>query len=424
VITEITKLADCKAPRGWIFYDATCVLCVRGRQRTGRLFESRGFEWLPLQTPGAAARLSVPESAFAFRMHLLTADGSVLHNADALGVLCRSVWWLWPLGFLLRMPGVRELGRLAYDWFAHNRYCIGGACSVDAKARSRVGLLDYTVAFLLPMFAGFTCWHKPPWVLMWVLALGLGYGLKWLTWRDAISCGACPSARQALAWFVLWPGLNGRAFFASTPVKQPRLSEWSWAAASTVAGALLIRVAVPPLVPEQDTAAAWFGMLGIALFMHFGAIRLVSILLRHSGINAEPIMNAPVLATSLVEFWGARWNSAFSIAARRLILLPLARRIGLPAAGFLVFLASGLLHEIVISLPARVGFGLPSFYFALQGAGVAIERSRIGRSRGLGKGLKGRLLVILFTTGPLYWLFHPAFTQRVIVPFLNALNNL
>jgi predicted DCC family thiol-disulfide oxidoreductase YuxK len=135
VNTAITKIKDIQVVRGWIFYDAACAPCVRGRQRTGRLFQSRGFEWLPLQTPGAAARLGVPEYAFETRMHLLTSDGRVLHNADALGVLCRSVWWLWPLGLLLLVPGFRELGRLAYDWFARNRYCVGGVCRVDTNAR-------------------------------------------------------------------------------------------------------------------------------------------------------------------------------------------------------------------------------------------------------------------------------------------------
>ena len=147
--TEITQQRDGLPIRGWIFYDAACVPCVRGRQRAGRLFQSRGFEWLPLQTRGAAARLGVPESAFRTRMHLLTEDGRVLHNADALGVLCRSVWWLWPLGLLLVVPGFRELGRLGYDWFARNRYRVGGACRVDTNARGHVGRVDWAVPFLM-----------------------------------------------------------------------------------------------------------------------------------------------------------------------------------------------------------------------------------------------------------------------------------
>ena len=418
------KITNNEPVRGWIFYDAACAFCVRGRRRVGRLFEARGFDWFPLQTHGAAARLGVTESAFDLRMHLLTADGRVLHNADALGVLCRSVWWLWPLGFLLLVPGFRELGRLAYDWFARNRYCVGGACGVDPKARGRVEFLDWGIAFLLPVLAGFACWYQPSWLFMWALAFGLGFALKWLAWRDAICHGACPSPNRALAWFALWPGVDGCAFFAANErVKLPEQREWLWAVALTALGTLLIWVVAPPLLVGHATTAAWVGMLGIVLFLHFGMIRLLSIIFRRFGVNAEPIMNAPFHATSLTEFWGARWNTAFSIPARRLVLLPLARRIGLPVAGFLVFLLSGLLHEVVISLPARAGFGLPTLYFVLQGAGVAIERSRVGQSWGLGEGFKGWLFVILLTIVPLYWLFHPAFALRVIVPFLHFLNN-
>ena len=102
---------------------------------------------------------------------------------------------------------------------------------------------------------------------------------------------------------------------------------------------------------------------------------------------------------------------------------PLARHVGLPTAGFLVFLISGLVHEVVISLPVRAGFGLPTLYFALQAAGVAFERSHIGRGMGLGRGTTGWVFVFVFAVGPLYWLFHPAFLERVLIPFLNFVNH-
>jgi predicted DCC family thiol-disulfide oxidoreductase YuxK len=113
--------------RGWIFYDDHCGVCRLGRRATGRLFESRGFRWVPIQTPGAAGRLGVEPAEFDRRMHLLGRDGRVLNNADAFAALCRSVPWLWPLGALLAVPGFREAGRWLYDGFARHRYGRDGA---------------------------------------------------------------------------------------------------------------------------------------------------------------------------------------------------------------------------------------------------------------------------------------------------------
>lgn len=162
-------------------------------------------------------------------------------------------------------------------------------------------------------------------------------------------------------------------------------------------------------------------MIGICLMLHFGFIHLLSNLWRTFGLNAPPIMRWSICAASLSDFWSCRWNTAFSVAARRLLLIPLARRFGLFAAGIAVFLASGLIHELVISLPAGGGFGLPTLYFFLQGAGVVLERSRVGRACGLGRGIKGRLMVILFVAGPVCWLFHPAFLHSVMIPFLQII---
>lgn len=140
--TEITENRDSQA-RGWIFFDDRCAVCVRWRLRVGRLFQSRGFDWVPLHTPGAAARLGVSDSAFEFRMHLLTNDGRVLNNADAFAALCRSVWWLWPIGALLLVPGIRELARMAYDWFARNRYRLGTACRTESNTCTLHELADW-----------------------------------------------------------------------------------------------------------------------------------------------------------------------------------------------------------------------------------------------------------------------------------------
>ena len=93
-------------------------------------------------------------------------------------------------------------------------------------------------------------------------------------------------------------------------------------------------------------------------------------------------------------------------------------------AGFLVFVVSGLIHDLVISLPARGGYGLPTLYFLLQGVGVTVERSQIGGGFGLGQGVRGWWFMMAVLTLPVFGLFHPWFVLRVILPFMQAIHAL
>jgi alginate O-acetyltransferase complex protein AlgI len=165
-------------------------------------------------------------------------------------------------------------------------------------------------------------------------------------------------------------------------------------------------------------------MVGLVLMLHFGLFHLLSVLWRTAGIDARPLMRAPLRATSVADFWSERWNRAFVDLARPLVLRPLHRPCGLGTATLAVFLASGLLHELVISVPARGGWGLPAGYFALQGLGVLVERSTAGRRLGLGAGVAGWLFTLALVAGPVYWLFHPPFVQRVVLPMMRALGAL
>jgi len=120
-----------KPARGWVFYDGECPVCAGSVARFGGIFSRRGFVWLPLQTPGAAARLGMSEAALREEMKLLRADGPVCGGADALAALLRAVWWLCPLGVLMAVPGLRHLARLGYRWLARNRYCFSGTCQLN-----------------------------------------------------------------------------------------------------------------------------------------------------------------------------------------------------------------------------------------------------------------------------------------------------
>jgi hypothetical protein len=264
----------------------------------------------------------------------------------------------------------------------------------------------------------------PAWVFMWVLSFVIYFSLKWLTWWRARSRVA-HSTRRSAAYLLAWPGMDAEAFLdASQRVMPPAPATWLSAIIETALGAILIWVVTRSIPQGEPLLRGWVAMLGLILLLHFGTFQIVSLLWQNIGVKAEPIMSAPLRSTSLGEFWGKRWNLGFRQLAHELIFRPLHRTLGAGAAGFLVFVASGLIHDFVISLPARGGYGLPTLYFLLQGAGVTVERSRFGKRLGLGHGMRGWCFMAVFLTVPIFWLFHPWFVLRVILPFMRAIRAL
>jgi alginate O-acetyltransferase complex protein AlgI len=256
---------------------------------------------------------------------------------------------------------------------------------------------------------------------MWILSFAVYLSLKLLTWWTARSRIA-HRAWRSVAYLLAWPGMDADVFLdARQRVPPPAPTTWVWATFETTLGAILIWVVARSVPQEQPLLCGWVGMLGLILLLHFGTFQIVALLWQGLGVKAEPIMSAPLRSTSLGVFWGKRWNLGFRQLAHELIFRPLYRRLGPNAAGFLVFAVSGLIHDLVISLPARGGYGLPTLYFLLQGAGVTVERSRFGKRLGLGQGVRGWCFMMVFLTVPVFGLFHPWFVLRVILPFMRAI---
>lgn len=263
-----------------------------------------------------------------------------------------------------------------------------------------------------------------PWVFMWILAASLYFGLKWLSWQTAKD--RIPNTFwRSIAYLLAWPGMDAESFLdASKVAHPPRLKDWLWAAFETGLGVFLLWVVARNVSQEPLLLRGWIGMVGLILVLHFGTFQIVALFWQSFRIKATPIMLAPLRADSLSEFWGKRWNLGFRQLSHDLVFAPLHKRLGVGLAGFLVFVVSGIIHDLVISVPARGGYGLPTAYFALQGLGVAAERSSLGRKLGLRCGLRGWLFMAVVTAGPVYWLFHPPFVLRVIIPFMKAIHAL
>jgi alginate O-acetyltransferase complex protein AlgI len=255
---------------------------------------------------------------------------------------------------------------------------------------------------------------------MWTLAVAIFLVCKCATWLAARN-SVPHTGWRSWAYFAAWPGMDATKFLdTSRSPARPRVEEWLWALCKTGLGVLLFW-GVARRVPERlPLLQGWVGLVGMVLTLHFGSFHLVALFWQRLGIAAQPIMDRPVLSRTLSEFWGKRWNLGFRQLAYDLVFHPLHRQIGARAAGLLVFVISGLIHDLVISLPSRGGYGLPTGYFILQGLGVALERSALGRRIGLQSGIRGWVFMFLALVGPVFWLFHPPFVMRVILPFMRA----
>jgi alginate O-acetyltransferase complex protein AlgI len=264
----------------------------------------------------------------------------------------------------------------------------------------------------------------PAWAFMWALSFAIFAGLKWMTWWKARTRIA-HSAGRSIAYLVAWPGMDAEAFLdAGKHPAKPTARQWLWATLKTALGVALLWVVARRVPEEHGLLPGWIGLFGLIFLLHFGSFHLIALFWQAVGVDAQPIMSKPILSKTLSEFWGKRWNLGFRQLAHDFVFRPLYKRIGVAAAGLLVFVASGLIHDLVISLPAPGGYGLPTGYFVLQGLGVMLERSGLGRRMGLQKGPVAWIFLVIVAAAPAFWLFHPPFVWRVILPFMHAVHAL
>jgi alginate O-acetyltransferase complex protein AlgI len=206
-----------------------------------------------------------------------------------------------------------------------------------------------------------------------------------------------------LAWF----GMNPRTFLTRRPGAGARARAMRLCIRglrNLIAGAVLI-------APARWAGTVWVIpvlMAGLSLVIHFGVLTLVAALLQALGFRARVLFDAPLRSRSLREFWAQRWNRGFAEMTALCVQRPLATRLGRSRALFVSFLASGLLHEVAISLPVGAGFGLPTCYFVLQG--ILAQRERTA---------PGRLATLLRVGLPLPLVFHPWFVAGTLVPLLG-----
>jgi len=245
----------------------------------------------------------------------------------------------------------------------------------------------------------------PAWLWMWVLAGTLWAGFKVMNFRRE------GGFRAVNPLFFGWIGTDAGAFRYDRSVSGAA-SRIAGGLAFTAGGVVLVLVVLPRWTDPYATG--WLGLAAMLSVLHFGVFAILAGIWRRLGFPVEPIMRAPWVARTLGEFWGPRWNRAFSDWARPWVFRPLVRRLGMVGGTLAGFFASGLAHEVVISLPARGGFGLPTAYFLVQAAGVLAQR-RI-------PAIRSPFVTVAVVLIPAPMLFHPVFIERVFAPMIEALH--
>ena len=67
-------------------------------------------------------------------------------------------------------------------------------------------------------------WTSPP-LFMWVLALSLFAGCKWLTWQRTATVAA-PWWKHA-GYLLAWPGMDAMSFLTAHSKNRPDAAEWA-----------------------------------------------------------------------------------------------------------------------------------------------------------------------------------------------------
>jgi alginate O-acetyltransferase complex protein AlgI len=273
------------------------------------------------------------------------------------------------------------------------------------------------------------CRNEPAGLRMLAVIAALLLGMKCVVSIESRRAGE-PSlaAWRWLAFAALWPGMRPGLF---ADLGGPALKDaWSTVRSGLVhlgLGVALVVLAAftwhtgrPLLGNDLACLVATLLLLpGLSLILHFGIFNVLAGLWRCLGVDTRPLFRAPLAAPSLGDFWGRRWNRAFSEMTAIGIYRPLTGVVGKGAATVVAFLTSGALHELAISVPVLAGLGGPTVYFLLHGALVLIERGLERRGRAVvGWGWWSHAWVLGWLAVPLPILFHRPFLEGCVWPLI------
>ena len=220
-------------------------------------------------------------------------------------------------------------------------------------------------------------------------------GPKQLTWTRYLIFG--------LLWFGMDPGT-----FAKKRVGLSWRGDLGWGLLMMVVGVVMAWV-----VWAFEYRHIVLMFVPMSLGFHFGALRVLKAAHRWYGFPVRTLFPNLLKAQGIGDFWSRRWNVGYSQMMQRVVGRPLGSVVGRDGGVMAVFLVSGLLHEVAITLPVMAGWGWPTLYFVFHG-GLAVLERRTGRRL-------GKVLTFIAVGAPLGFLFPQTFQVEVIERFLGVM---
>ncbi len=265
---------------------------------------------------------------------------------------------------------------------------------------------------------------EPPGFRMLAIIGALLYGMKSVVAVEVQVHGARPlPIGRWLGFAALWPGMRPGPFAALAATLTPEAGKvFVGGCARLVTGlAFVVLARLAWVVTASRLLVTPPLLVGLSLIVHFGVFDILTAAWRWRGVDCQRLFRSPLRSTNLREFWGRRWNLAFSEMTAIAIYQPLVRVAGRGPALWASFVGSGLLHELAISVPVRAGYGLPMAYFLLHGMLVAIETRLANRNRPIDRvPWFGRVWTLAWLVAPLPILFHRPFLAGVVWPLIGV----
>jgi hypothetical protein len=149
-------------------------------------------------------------------------------------------------------------------------------------------------------------------------------------------------------------------------------------------------------LPIPHFAIAYFAIFPLVLLGETAG-PLAQVLYSLLGKLVPEHHRTPLASKSISDFWGVRWNTWLSDWFRDSILKPLRKT---PAIAVLtVFVFSGVWHELILNIPAKLLFGFNYIgsmllYFLVQWAGLMIEKQYLRKIGPFGKRLFAWLIIV------------------------------